>query len=129
MPFETKRAGSAPDAVAPDGSQVRVLCGLSRGRLALFSLPPGAVATAVAHRTVEELWYVVAGRGRMWRKLGDDEAVVDLDAGVSVGIPSGASFQFRCDGAETLIILGATMPPWPGANEAYAVAGIWPATV
>lgn len=129
MPFVTRRAAAAPDAIAPDGSEVRILSGLSRGGLALFSLPPGAVAKAVAHRTVEELWYVVAGRGRIWRRLGQDEEIVELVSGVSLAIPTGASFQFRCDGEEALIILGATMPPWPDIDEAYAVEGIWPPTV
>ena len=40
MNFETKRVSNAPDAIAPDGSEVRVLCQLSRGGLAIFSLPP-----------------------------------------------------------------------------------------
>ena len=102
---------------------------MSRGGLALFSLPSGAVARAVAHRTVDELWYVVAGRGRIWRKLGDREGIVDLDAGLSLSLPTGTHFQFRCDGPEPLTILGATMPPWPGPHEAHAVAGIWPATL
>jgi mannose-6-phosphate isomerase-like protein (cupin superfamily) len=129
MRLETKRAAVEPDVTAPDGSEVRILCGLARGSLALFSLPPGAVAKAVAHRTVEELWYVVAGRGRIWRKLGAEEEIVEFDAGVSLSIPTGAHFQFRCDGQEALTILGATMPPWPGADEAYMVDGIWAATV
>jgi mannose-6-phosphate isomerase-like protein (cupin superfamily) len=129
MLFETKRAGAAPDATAPDGSEVRILCGVSRGGLALFSLPSGSVARAVAHRTVEELWYVVAGRGRIWRKLGGLEEIVDLDAGLSLSLPTGTHFQFRCDGPEPLTILGVTMPPWPGPHEAYPVVGVWPATV
>src|SRR5437868_11558914 len=51
--FETKRIGSARDAIAPDGSEVRVLSQMSRGGLAIFSLPPNAVSKAVAHGTVE----------------------------------------------------------------------------
>jgi len=129
MPFDTKRAAAASDAIAPDGSEVRILCGLARGWLALFSLPPGAVAKAVAHRTVEELWYVISGRGRMWRKLGQQEETVELAVGLSLNIPIGAHFQFRCAREEPLIILGATMPPWPGPDEAYPVQGIWTATV
>jgi hypothetical protein len=50
--FATKRISSAPDAIALDGSEVRVLCQLSRGGLAVFSLPPNAVSKAVAHRTI-----------------------------------------------------------------------------
>src|SRR5215475_6854093 len=118
MPFDTKRAAAASDAIAPDGSEVRILCGLARGGLALFSLLPGAVAKAVAHRTVEELWYVISGRGRMWRKLGQQEETVGLAAGLSLSIATGMHFQFRCTGEEPLTILGATMPPWPGADEA-----------
>ncbi len=125
MTFETRRIATEPDATAPDGSEVRVLCGLSRGGLAVFSLRPGAVSQAVAHRTVEEIWYVVSGYGRIWRKLGEQEEIVEIGAGVSLTLPAGTHFQFRCDGLETLTILGATMPPWPGVDEAYPVEGKW----
>jgi len=91
-----------------------------------FSLAPGAVSKPIAHRTVEEIWYVVAGQGRLWRKLGDDEAIVDLGPGLSLTIPVGASFQFRNDSDAALQIVAVTMPPWPGDGEAYAVSGEWP---
>jgi mannose-6-phosphate isomerase-like protein (cupin superfamily) len=129
MGFETKRIGSAPDAIAPDGSEVRVLCQVSRGGLAVFSLPPNAVSKAVAHRTVEEVWYIVAGNGRMWRKLAEQEEIVELRPGVSLTIPTGTHFQFRCDGDERLDVVGVTMPPWPGESEAYFVDGTWQPTV
>jgi mannose-6-phosphate isomerase-like protein (cupin superfamily) len=119
----------AADAIAPDGSEVRVLCGLSRGGLALFSLAPNAVSKAVAHRTVEEVWYIISGYGRMWRKLGGQEEIVEIGPGVSLSIPTGTHFQFRCDGLEPLAVLGATMPPWPGADEAYFVDGVWQAAI
>jgi mannose-6-phosphate isomerase-like protein (cupin superfamily) len=125
MGFETKQLHSEPDAIAPDGSEVRVLCQLSRGGLAIFSLPPNAVSKAVAHRTVEEVWYVTSGRGRMWRKLGDDEQIVELAPGISLTIPTGTYFQFRCDGEERLDVIGATMPPWPGEGEAFFVDRTW----
>jgi mannose-6-phosphate isomerase-like protein (cupin superfamily) len=129
MGFETKRIGSAPDAIAPDGSEVRVLCQVPRGGLAVFSLPPNAVSKAVAHRTVEEVWYIVAGNGRMWRKLGEQEGIVELGPGVSLSIPTGTHFQFRCDGDERLDVVGVTMPPWPGESEAYFVDGTWQPTL
>lgn len=128
MGFETKRIGSAPDAVAPDGSEVRVLCQGTRGGLAVFTLPPRAVAKPVAHRTVEEVWYILSGSGRMWRKLGEQEEIVELSPGISLTIPTGTHFQFRCDGNETLDVIGATLPPWPGESEAYFVKGPWPPT-
>ena len=111
--------------MAPDGSEVRVLAATGRGSMAHFRLPPGGVSRAVAHRTVEEVWYFLSGRGRMWRKLGGEEVVVEVGAGVSIAIPTGAHFQFRADGDEPLAAVGVTMPPWPGAEEVYAVEGCW----
>jgi mannose-6-phosphate isomerase-like protein (cupin superfamily) len=128
MTFATRTISTAPDVMAPDGSEVRLLCGVAAGSMAHFSLPPHAVSRAVAHRTVEEVWYVLGGRGRMWRRLGDREEVVALSAGTSITIPVGTRFQFRSDGAEPLAAVGVTMPPWPGESEAYAVEGPWAAT-
>src|SRR5947208_1919193 len=127
--FDTKRIGAAPDAIAPDGSEVRLLCELSRGGMATFRLPTGAVSKAVAHRTIEEVWYFIRGRGRLWRKLADAEEITEVGAGVSIAIPTGMHFQFRCDGTEPLEAVAATMPPWPGEGEAYLVEGKWPPTV
>ena len=129
MKFETRHLSRKADAIAPDGSEVRVLCQLSRGGLAIFSLPPKAVSKAVAHRTIEEVWYIVSGKGRMWRKLGDQEEIAELGPGVSLTIPTGTHFQFRCDGHEPLNAISATMPPWPGENEAFFVDGAWQPTV
>ncbi len=89
---------------------------------------PKAVSKAVAHRTVEELWYIVSGHGRMWRRLDGQEEIVEIGPGVSLSIPVGTHFQFRCDSPQPLAVLGATMPPWPGADEAYPVKGVWDAT-
>jgi hypothetical protein len=69
MTFETRSIAAKPDAIAPDGSEVRVL-GMPRGSMAAFRLAPNTVSKAVAHRTVEEIWYFIAASGRMWRKLG-----------------------------------------------------------
>lgn len=129
MTFETRKIGAAPDAIAPDGSEVRLLGSLARGGMAAFRLMPGVVSRAVAHRTVEEIWCFTAGRGRIWRKLGDREEVTDAALGVSITIPTGTQFQFRCDGEEPLEVVAVTMPRWPGADEAYAVKGIWVPTV
>ena len=127
--YETKRLPVAPDAVAPDGSAVRILAAVSGGGLAHFELGPGETATAVAHHTIEEIWYFLTGRGEMWRKLDDQETVEPVDAGVCITIPVGTRFQFRSFGHEPLAAIGATMPPWPGEGEAYVVEGKWTPTV
>jgi mannose-6-phosphate isomerase-like protein (cupin superfamily) len=129
LSFPTKWISAAPEIIAADGSEVRVLCELPRGAMAMFTLMPGAVSKAVAHRTVEEVWCVIRGRGRIWRKTGDQEEVTDLVPGLSVAIPTGAHFQFRNDGTQPLDIVAATMPPWPGDGEAYFVEGKWPAAL
>ena len=118
----------ACDVLAPDGSEVRLLSATGRGSMAHFKLHPGQVSQAVCHRTVEELWYIAAGHGRMWMKLGESEEVIDLQRGLSLAIPVGTHFQFRCDGKEALEAIGVTMPPWPGMDEAFAVEGKWPAS-
>ena len=46
--FDTKRLPVARDAIAPDGSDVRVLLGLKGGGLAHFELAPGATSVAVS---------------------------------------------------------------------------------
>jgi len=126
MSFDTRRIGATPDAIAPDGSEVHVLCATARSSMAMFTLSPGMVSKAVVHRTVEELWYIVSGAGRMWRQRGEQEEVTELAPGVSLSIPLGTRFQFRCDSAEPLSVIGVTMPPWPGEDEAVFVNGPWP---
>ncbi len=126
--FHTKHLPEHPDAAAPDGLAVRTLVQLAAGSMAHFELPPGRTSIAVAHRTVEEVWYFVAGRGELWRKLGGQEETVAVGPGVAITIPRGTHFQFRSSGEGPLAAVGVTMPPWPGAEEAYAVPGPWAPT-
>jgi mannose-6-phosphate isomerase-like protein (cupin superfamily) len=124
--FGTMRLPVGWDAVAPDGSCVRVLPQLARGGMAHFELGAGRVSRAVAHHHVEEIWYIVGGRGEMWRRDGDRQETVPLAAGTCVSIPAGTQFQFRSSPAGPLMAVAVTMPPWPGPDEAYEVSGRWP---
>jgi mannose-6-phosphate isomerase-like protein (cupin superfamily) len=125
----TKMLAVEADVIAPDGCEVRILAQTARGSMAHFTLGPGQVARAVAHRTVEEVWYFLSGQGRMWRRCREREEIVEVAPGVSLSIPLGTHFQLRNDGAAPLAALAVTMPPWPGADEACFVEGRWPATV
>jgi len=127
--FETKPLPTSRDAVAPDGSDVRVLLGVRGGGLAHFELAAGQTSVAVRHRSVEEVWYFLSGKGEMWRKSGDEEEVVAVSPAVCISIPLGTSFQFRASGDEPLAVIGATIPPWPGPDEALLVSGPWEPTV
>jgi len=127
--FSTKRLPVTPDVTAPDGSDVRLLLQLGRGSVAHFELAPGMTSKAVAHRTVEEIWFFLKGHGEMWRKLNQHEEVVPVEFGVCISIPVGTHFQFRSLGPGPLAAVGVTMPPWPEGDEAYEVAGKWTPTV
>jgi mannose-6-phosphate isomerase-like protein (cupin superfamily) len=141
--FETKPLPATRDAVAPDGSNVRVLLATTRGSLAHFELAPDETSVAVRHHSVAEIWYFLRGRGELWRRFGGHEQTVEVRPGLCVTIPPGTAFQFRAwgEGAsgerareqgtsdEPLTAIGATMPPWPGAGEAVIVDGPWEPTV
>ncbi len=127
--FTTGRLPVEPTVLAPDGSEVRVLPGLAGGGMAHFRLAPGQVARAVRHRTVEEIWYVVEGRGELWRRQDGREETVVLVPEVCVTIPLGTAFQFRAAAGTALAVVAVTMPPWPGEGEAVFVDdGPWPPT-
>lgn len=121
----TQMISAEPDAIAPDGSEVRILASTDRGSMAQFTLPAGKTSIAVAHQTVEEVWFFVSGQGELWRKNDKAEAIVEITPGLSISIPIGTHFQFRNNGNASLIAVATTMPPWPGENEAYAVKGKW----
>ncbi len=93
--FDTMQLPDDPDAVAPDGSDVRVLLRLGRGSMAHFELAAGRVSRAVTHRSVDEIWYILAGQGQMWRRHAERQETVPLRPGTCVSIPAGTHFQFR----------------------------------
>jgi mannose-6-phosphate isomerase-like protein (cupin superfamily) len=115
--------------VAPDGSDVRVLLLLAGGGMAHFELAPGQTSRAVAHRTVEEIWFFLTGRGEMWREQDGVSETVEVSPGMCLTIPLGTRFQFRSSGEDPLSALGVTMPPWPGEGESFFVEGPWQSTV
>ncbi|MBI4530173.1 MAG: cupin domain-containing protein [Candidatus Latescibacteria bacterium] len=90
------------------------------------SLLPCQTSLAVRHRTVEEVWYFLEGRGQVWRKCGEHEDVTDVSSGIALTIPVGTHFQFRNVGEEPLRFIIVTMPPWPGEQEAVRVDDYWP---
>jgi mannose-6-phosphate isomerase-like protein (cupin superfamily) len=125
--FDTRQLPAAPDVVAPDGSDVRVLLQLAGGSMAHFELAPGQTSRAVVHRSVDEIWYILHGSGQMWRRQDGREEVTDLRPGTCLSIPAATQFQFRSADGTPLAAVGVTMPPWPGEDEARHVPGVWPA--
>lgn len=126
--FQSMQLPAAPDHLAPDGSAIRSLLRVRGGSLAYCTLPAGAISHAVVHQTVEEIWYCLAGTGQVWRRGPAEAEITDLVPGTCITIPVGTQFQFRATDANELRLLIATMPPWPGAQEALLVAGYWEAS-
>ncbi len=131
------RRSPAPDAVAPDGSEIRLLLDARHqavgASMVEVTLPAGQVSRPVYHRTVEELWYILEGRGQVWRcppgidSAGSTDsseidpalvAPVAVQPGDALTIPTGWRFQFRAAEDAALRFLCVTLPPWPGADEA-----------
>ena len=129
MQFATGLLQDRTVDAAPDGSDVRVLLALGAGGMSHFRLAPGRVARAITHRTVEEIWFVISGRGQMWRRQGGREETIPLEPGLCLTIPLGTHFQFRASASEAVSFIGVTMPPWPGDAEAVEVAGPWPSSM
>jgi mannose-6-phosphate isomerase-like protein (cupin superfamily) len=111
-----------PDAIAPDGSEIYHLVGdAERASLVEVRLPAGRTSKPVRHRTVEEIWYFLAGEGRVWRQPPAGEPSVQrVGPGSVLTIPTGWAFQFQADGGADLRFLCYTAPPWPGDEEAQA---------
>jgi mannose-6-phosphate isomerase-like protein (cupin superfamily) len=124
-PFAEALLPTERDAIAPDGSQVRLLVRLPGGSMAHFELGPGRSPVRRSTEPSARAWYIAQGLGRMWRRQDGTEREIDLRAGTALTIPVGTAFQFRNTGREPLAAVGVTMPPWPGEDEAMEVAGPW----
>ena len=123
--MQTRSFPSTPDGRSPAGAEIRYLIEGETGGMIHSTVAPGQVNRATVHATVSEFWFVLSGAGRIWRRDGSGEQTVDLTSGVSIDIPVGTAFQYRCDGEEPLRFICITMPPWPGHHEATIIDGPW----
>jgi mannose-6-phosphate isomerase-like protein (cupin superfamily) len=89
------------------------------------TVPPGQVNRAAVHATVSEFWHVLSGEGQIWRRDANGEETTTLVQGVTIDIPVGTAFQYRCTGVDPLEFLCITIPPWPGSTEATIIDGPW----
>ena len=114
----------APDTLAPDGAEIRVLLdkpqGAERLSVAEALVKPGERTACVSHKTIEEFWYILKGQGRFHRLMpdGNGEETADVTPGDALLIPTGYRFYVENTGDEDLVFLCADTPPWPGPDEA-----------
>ena len=123
--MQTRLFPSTPEGRSPAGAEIRYLIEGETGGMIHATVPSGQVNRATVHATVSEFWHVLSGEGQIWRRDGTGEETTFLTAGVSVDIPVGTAFQYRCSGADALKFLCITMPPWPGDQEATVIDGPW----
>jgi len=115
--------------ISPAGAEVRSEMSNDLASVAHCTLPAGKISKAVAHKTVIELWHIIAGKGEIWRRQGGEELITTLEPGVTIDLPLGTDFQYRCLENSELVFLCVTTPPWPGPDEVrYLEKGIWTAT-
>ena len=118
-----------PDAKSPAGADIRFLMDGESGNMIHSTVPPHQINRATVHATVSEFWFVLEGRGEIWRDDGVDRCITDLVPGTSIDIPAGTAFQYRNVSDQELKFICIAMPPWPGDSEATYVDGIWEPTI
>ena len=117
------------DAKSPAGADIRYLMDGKTGNMIHSTVPPHQVNKATVHATVSEFWYVLEGRGEIWREDGAESSVAELIPGTAIDIPVGTAFQYRNVSDTDLKFICISMPPWPGDSEATYVGGKWEPTV
>jgi mannose-6-phosphate isomerase-like protein (cupin superfamily) len=127
--MKTTRLPESPDAKSPAGADIRFIMDGRRGNMIHSTVPPHQTNRATVHSTVDEFWYVLEGRGEIWREEGSESAVTLLVPGTAIDIPAGTAFQYRNTRDVELKFICISMPPWPGDSEASFVDGLWPPTV
>jgi len=117
-----------PDARSPAGAGIRFIMDGPTGNMIHSTVAPGQINRATVHATVSEFWHVLDGEGEIWRCASGEERVTRLVPGVSIDIPVGTAFQYRCNGAAPLQFIFLSMPPLPGDDAAAFVDGTWAPT-
>ena len=100
------------------GSEIRPLIdrttsGITNCSLAEETLPPGCAVTPHHHREIEEIYYIVSGRGLM--SVGDETQ--EVEAGDAVYVPRGHRHTLKNTGDQPITLLVACGPAFFYADE------------
>ncbi|KAF0192228.1 MAG: cupin [Gammaproteobacteria bacterium] len=100
-----------------DGSIIRELMhpvrhGNARQSLAEATVPPGTRTALHRHARSEELYYIVAGEGRMFL----DHDTFAVTVGDTICIPPGTPHAIANTGTEVLRLLCCSAPPYADAD-------------
>lgn len=111
--MDVRNIDEVPAFTTKDGSEIRELLAhrnscIRNQSLAEARLPVGAATTTHYHPVMEEIYYILEGRGRM---LIDDESR-DVGPGDAIAIPPGATHQIINAGEITLKFLCCCAPAY-----------------
>jgi mannose-6-phosphate isomerase-like protein (cupin superfamily) len=109
--MDVKNLNEVEAFITKDGSEIRELLAhrnscIRNQTLAEARLPTGASTTPHRHLTTEEIYYVLAGKGRM--RVGGEGREVGV--GDAIAIPPGASHQITNTGDGVLAFLCCCAP-------------------
>jgi mannose-6-phosphate isomerase-like protein (cupin superfamily) len=126
QPWTTADLPEQPDQMSPSGaSEIRLLPGFAAGELAHATVAPKHTAKSAVLSGMSEFYFVLEGRGELWRRRDSFEETVDLVPGRCASIPSGVSFQYKTT-AESLTFIVASLPRWTRESWHEAPLARWP---
>jgi mannose-6-phosphate isomerase-like protein (cupin superfamily) len=113
VPLDVRRLEEVPAFTTKDGSEIRELLAFRNScirwqSLAEARLPPGASTTPHYHPRTEEIYYILAGSGRMVL----EKTVEDVGPGDAIAIPPGSRHQITNIGDELLTFLCCCVPAY-----------------
>ncbi|MEA2346449.1 MAG: hypothetical protein QOG62_236 [Thermoleophilaceae bacterium] len=111
--MEVAHGPDLPQFTTKDGSSVRELAHPRSSAAAALSVAEAVVAAGAQtdehlHRSSEEVYIFISGRGRM--RLGAEEA--EVQAGDAVVIPAGTPHKLWAADSGPLVLLCACCPPY-----------------
>ena len=109
--MDIRNIQDVPAFTTKDGSEIRELLAhrnscIQKQSLAEARVAPEASTAPHYHPQTEEIYYILAGTGRM--RIDDDAR--DVFAGDAIAIPPGAIHTIRCTSRETLRFLCTCAP-------------------
>lgn len=108
--------------VTKDGSTIREWAGpgyaapAANQSVAEATVPPGTATAAHHHVRSEEIYLVTAGRGLL--KIGDEQR--EVVPGDCATIPPGSVHQLQNTGAEDLVVVCCSSPPYSHEDTVLA---------
>ena len=122
----TKVIGEKPNYISPGGaSEIRELIQRPQGELTHATCPSGRISHPAALDGLYEMFFVLAGKGQLWRSGGGYEGVTRLHPGRWVAMPPGTAFQYRAEADADLVFLVVVVPRWEKERYRTLDHGCW----